>query len=451
MTKLWQKKGLALDKTIEEFETADDLWLDQYLVEADVYGSLAHATMLTKIGILTAGELATAKKGFKEILTLNAENNFKLKIGDEDIHTKVENYLTTNYGAVGKKIHTGRSRNDQVLLDLRLFSKEKLFKITNQVVDLAKTFADLAEKFASIPMPGYTHMQKAMPSSVGMWLGAFAEALTNDLDLLKTALEMVDQSPLGSGAAYGVTLPLDRKMVADLLGFKKVQTNSLYCQNSRGKIESVVVFSLLQVISDISRFASDLLLFTTAEFNYFEVDQKLTTGSSIMPQKRNLDIAELLRSKVHIVKGYLSQIFDTVVNLPSGYNRDFQDTKRPYLESFILIEKVLAVTEILVTNIKPKKENLVKAMSPELYATQAAYELVTKGLPFREAYKQIGENLEQLKQVNAEEALKQSQHLGGTGNLQINQLQKILDKYRKNLKTNSERYRNCLEKMITLS
>ncbi len=444
MAKLWNKTSQKFNKIIEEFETGDDLVLDKYLTEADVYGSLAHAFMLSTIGLITKTELSDIHKELIKILELSKKGKFNLEFGDEDIHTKIENFLTKNLGNTGKKIHAGRSRNDQVLLAIRIYTKSELLKIWGSILDLISVLIGLSEKYSNIPMPGYTHMQKAMPSSVGMWFGSFAEAMIDDVKLLQTAFDLNNQSPLGSGAGYGVSLNLDRKLVADFLGFKKVQTNSLYCQNSRGKIESIVVFSLLQIVFDISKLASDVLLFTTSEFNFFEVDESLFTGSSIMPHKRNVDVAELLRSKVNIMQGYLIQVFATVVNLPSGYNRDFQDIKRPFIESINLTKNVINISEILVKNIKPKKDILIKAMTPELYTTHIAYQLVKDGVPFREAYRKIEDSIDNAPSFNPYEVLKMSKHIGGTANLQSKAMRKQLLGYRKNLLKETKNYNKII-------
>ena len=275
-------------------------------------------------------------------------------------------------------------------------------------------------------MPGYTHMQKGMPSSVGMWLGSYAEALLDHLTLIETAYDLTNQSPLGAGASYGVPLPLDREITCSLLGFAKVQNNSLYTQNSRGKIEANIMFACMQVVSEISKFASDLLLFSTSEFNLFTVDQKFTTGSSIMPQKKNYDVAEVLRAKVHIMYGYFTQVYSTVLNLPSGYNRDFQETKKPFMEGINLTKEALTVCSMLLETLTPNHEALENSMTKELYATEAAYELVKKGVPFREAYKTIGESLDSFEVPDKSKTLTKANHVGATGNLQLNMIKKEL-------------------------
>jgi argininosuccinate lyase len=383
------------------------------------------------------------------ILKKYQNHEFELKHGDEDIHTKIENDLVQITGDIGKKIHTGRSRNDQVLVDMRVFSKGQIYLIKENLLTLTCFFIRYAKKWKKIPMPGYTHMQKAMPSSVGLWLGAFAESLADSIKLLDTALYLVDQSPLGSGAAYGVTLPLDRQMTTDLLGFRKVQNNSLYCQNSRGKIEGAVLFALTNIASDISRFASDVLLFTTSEFNYFTVDKSICTGSSIMPQKQNVDIAELLRSKSHIMLGYFMQVYTVGLNLPSGYNRDLQDTKRPYMEALKLSCDILEIAQLLLTNITPNTGVLKANMTKELYATSLAYDYVQQGTPFRMAYQKVGENLDSIPDFDVQQELQKPTHEGSTGNLNLEDLEKLLQQEQKRLKTDHKRWKQLLHSLLS--
>lgn len=388
MTKLWQTK-IKLDKQVEAFETKDDLLLDQKLVQYDVLGSIAHAMMLEKIGILTAKELKLLKKNLEEILQLHEKGKFQLTEGDEDVHTKIENYLTEKCGEAGKKIHTGRSRNDQVLTALRLYTKDKLGNIIKEVQSLEMSFIECAKKYTKVEMPGYTHMQKAMPSTVGLWAGSFAQSLEDDLKIVQTIYNIINQSPLGSAAGYGVPFNVKRDYTAKLLGFKKVQENPLYCQNSRGKFEASVLAVLISVLQTINKFAQDVLLFTTSEYGFFTVDNSLTTGSSIMPQKKNIDLAELLRSKVHILLGHYVAIVSLSSNLPSGYNRDLQDTKKPLFESLEIAINSLKMCQILLSGLHPKGAKLKAAMTEELYAAENAMKLAKKGIPFRTAYKKI--------------------------------------------------------------
>ena len=395
MTKLWQTKN-KLNKLVEAFETKDDLLLDQKLVKYDCLGSFAHAKMLREIGILTAKELEILESGLMEIMELDRKSKFKLVEGDEDIHSKIENYLTEKFGKatsdvaqVGKKIHTGRSRNDQVLTALRLYMKEQLNLISKEVISLQKSFGAYSIKYKNISMPGYTHMQKAMPYSVDLWTESFAASLSDDLQLVQTIYNIINQSPLGSAAGYGVPFDVKRDYTAKLLGFDKVQENSLYCQNSRGKFEASVISALISVLLTINKFASDVLLFTTSEYGFFTVDDTLTTGSSIMPQKKNVDLAELLRSKVHIVLGNYVAMVSLSANLPSGYNRDLQDSKKPLFESLEITLESLQMCQILLSGLHPKGAKLKVAMTPELYAAEDAMKLAKKGIPFRTAYQKI--------------------------------------------------------------
>lgn len=393
MKKLWQKSEYKLDPIVEAFETKEDLLMDQKLLKYDVQGSLAHARMLFKIGILSKEELEKIKKALNEILDLDKIGKFNLEVGDEDIHTKIENFITQKYGEVGQKIHTGRSRNDQVLTAIRLYSKEYLRNIELEIKKLIKIFKSFSDKYGSIKMPGYTHMQKAMPSSIKIWAGSFLSSLEDDLSLLKAVIKLNDQSPLGSGAGYGVPLALDKKYSAKLLRFSKVQENPLYCQNSKGKIEAGLIASLINILQTINKFASDVLLFTTGEFNFFTASAAVTTGSSIMPQKRNVDLAELLRSKVHIVLGNYTQIVSMSSNLVSGYNRDLQDIKKPLFESLEITLESIKVTNILLQSLTPNEEKLNKAMTDDLFAAEQAFKLVKKGMPFRKAYQEIGKEV----------------------------------------------------------
>lgn len=393
MKKLWQKDW-QLDSAVEAFETGDDLLLDQKLVWADVAGSLAHAHQLCDMGILTKKEWKHLKQGLHEILSLWEKGEFILTMGDEDVHTKIEQYLTVHCGDVGKKIHTGRSRNDQVATALRLYMKWELGEVWSHTLALTDAFLSYAIQFESLAMSGYTHMQKAMPSSVGMWAVSCVASLCDDLTTIKAAYALIDQSPLGSAAGYGVPLALNREQTAMLLGFDRVQTPSLYCQNSRGKTEAAVVAALVSVLQTINKFTTDALLFTTSEFGFFTVDDTLVSGSSIMPQKKNIDIAELLRSKVHVVAGRYHMLVGISSNLPSGYNRDLQDTKKPVMESLQVTKSSLVMSAMLLAHLKPNKQKLQAAMTPELYAAHRALALVAKGVSFRDAYQSIDATLQ---------------------------------------------------------
>lgn len=449
-TKLWQKDW-ELDKFIESFETKGDLLLDQKLIKYDIYGSLAHAKGLGKIGIFSKNEEKRIIKGLHKIIDLVENEEFILEQGDEDVHTKIENFLTENYGEAGKKINTGRSRNDQILTDLRLYSKEQLLFIWKELLGLINSFYEFSKQYEFLPMPGYTHIQRAMPSSVGMWSSAFIESLLDDLSVLKAGYSLNNKSPLGSAAGYGVPLPLDREYTTNLLGFKEVQINSLYCQNSRGKIDAVILSGLCSILQSINKFATDVLIFTTKEFGFFRVTNTLCSGSSIMPQKANVDIAELLRSKIHIVIGHYIQLVSLSSNLPSGYNRDLQDSKKPLMESLELTKDCIKAANILINNLEPQKKKLKKALTPEIFATHKALEMVSKGIPFRQAYQTVGSNLSELTVSNTESALKQSTHIGGTGNLCLNRYLEMLKKEEEIYKEEQNKFSTAINSLQGVS
>lgn len=423
--KLWQK-DYKLNKEVEKFTVGNDFMLDKNLIKHDIYGSIAHAKMLNKIGILDKNELQKLKKELIVVLKSDENGKFNIKLEDEDVHTAIENHLTKKLGNLGKKIHTARSRNDQVLVDLRLYSKEKLLEVQKSVLGLASALVDAAGKHKEVPLPGYTHSRKAMPSSLGLYFGSFAESLIDDLKILEEAYELNDQSPLGSGAGYGLPLDVDRKLVADLLGFKKVQNNSLYVQNSRGKIESVIIFALGAVMTDLAKLSGDFILFSMEEFGFFKLPDEFCTGSSIMPQKKNPDVFELMRAKAAKVDSDLYLVKSIISKLQSGYSRDLQLTKEPLMESFEITLPALKIFKTIIEKIEVNEEKCAKACTQEMFATEHAYELVKKGVPFRDAYKETAKNLGKLKKINPAENIMSKKHIGATGKLGLEKLkQKI--------------------------
>ena len=325
--KLWQATSIKLHPLVDEFTSADQIILDQELVKYDIAGSMAHAQMLESIGLLTQTELKAILAGLKQILKNYHSGSFKIGADEEDVHTAVENKLVELVGDPGKKLHTGRSRNDQVLVDLKLYIKDKVKEVNNASEGLIKTLMAAAKKYQGIPMPGYTHMQKAMPSSVSMWLESYAETLKDDLMLTDAVYEMANQNPLGSGAGFGVNLPLNKQMTAKLLGFSKVQQNPMACQMSRGKVELALLSALAQIMITLSKFAQDVLLFTTSEFDLFTVGEAVVTGSSIMPQKQNPDVLETIKRKAIDIAGESFKISSVGRGNISGYNRDTQGVK----------------------------------------------------------------------------------------------------------------------------
>ena len=418
MAKLWEKT-YSLDSLMEAFTVGDDPMLDARLVNADCVASMAHATMLQSIGLLSDGDLKGLLKELTAIIDENEKGAFVISRSDEDVHTAIENRLVKNVGEAGKRIHTGRSRNDQVLVAMKLWSRGFLFCFLQAGLGLAERLLDFARAHKETPMPGRTHTQIAMPSSVGLWAAAFAEALLDDLSLVRHAFTLTDSCPLGSAASYGVTIPSNREMVADLLGFSRVQNNVLYANNSRGKVESMALEGVEQTVLTLSRMAQDLILFSLPELGYFTLPKELCTGSSIMPQKKNPDGLELVRAKSASISAELLSIKTTIRGLPSGYNRDFQETKGPFFrgaESGLGCVRIMDLTmEKLVVN----GEALKRACTPELYATDRALELVAEGVPFRDAYREVGTNLEALKLRDPVEALRKKTSTGATGNLRL--------------------------------
>lgn len=418
MAKLWQK-NYQLDQLVEQFTVGNDPILDKQLIIYDCIGSIAHAHMLMSIGILTKQEFIQLKKSLKKIIKQAEQNNFSIQQSDEDVHTAVENFLIKKLGDLGKKIHTARSRNDQVALDLRLYMKDELLGITQEVIMLCKKLLELAESTKDIPMPGRTHFQRAMPSSFGLFFGAYAESLLDTIMLLQSAYELINQSPLGSAAGYGVILPIDRQEVADLLGFAKVQNNVVYVGNSRGKIESVALQALTQIMIDLSKLSADLIIFSAPEFGYVEIPQELCSGSSLMPQKKNPCGLELVRAKSATVISNLMQILMITRTLPSGYNRDFQETKQPLMDSFDITLNAVRICALTIDQLKINAAACIKSFSNELFATDHALRLVKKGIPFREAYKQVVLTPESVPSEDPVANIQQKTHQGASGNLNL--------------------------------
>ncbi len=449
--KLWEKKGWAkLDENLENFKIGSVVnHPDNALLEADVMGSLAHAKMLNKIGVLTVSELKKLNEGLLKIIDLKQKGEFNLELDDEDIHTKIENFLTKNYGLAGKKLHTARSRNDQVLTATRIYTKQELCKVIDLVLGLCQTLTVFSQKYEFVPMPGYTHMQKAMPSSVGLWSSSFVESLLDDLKSLGNAYELNDQSPLGSAASYGVSLPIDRQLTSDLLGFSKVQNNVLYCQNSRGKFEASVIFAYCQIAETLSKLAMDILLFNTAEFGFIKVGSNAVTGSSIMPQKKNADVVELVRAEAHSLYSYLNQCLGVISGLPSGYNTDTKKTKGLLILSTNLVKSVLETCDVVIQGLEINKEKMLAALTPEIFATDYAFELVLKkNLPFREAYKIVGENLETLPHYDPVKNIKAKTHVGATGNLGLLKLSKQITIQKELWDKKQTKFKNKLNNLL---
>lgn len=390
--KLWEK-NYKFNEQIEKFTVGDDFLLDQKLVKYDCIGSIAHVKMLKKIGLLTIDECTKLINVLNKIKNLESNGKFIIKQEDEDCHTAIENYIIKKLGNVGKKIHTARSRNDQVLTALRCYYKDEIKSVEKLIDDLVKILQMVKKIYGSVEIPGYTHMQKAMPSSIGLWADAFIESMYDNKHLSKEVLKLVDQSPLGTGAGYGLPIEVDRKLTAKLLGFNKIQKNPIYVQNSRGKFESSIIHMLSQIMLDLNKISSDLILFNMAEFGFLKLPLEMCTGSSIMPHKKNPDVLELIRAKYHNILAYEFEVKSISSNLISGYNRDLQLTKKPTMNSFEITKNCLNIIILVLKKIKVNKDNCKKAMTEELFSTAKTYKLVENGIPFRDAYQKISKKL----------------------------------------------------------
>lgn len=389
--KLWQK-NITVDSFVESFTVGKDKELDVYLAKADILGSMAHITMLESIGLLTSEELSLLLSELRHIY-LNSDH-FVIEENVEDVHSQVELMLTRKLGNIGKKIHSGRSRNDQVLVDLKLFSREALKDVVERVEGLFNTLITLSYKYKDVLLPGYTHFQVAMPSSFGLWFGAYAEALVDDMRLIKAAYDVCNRNPLGSAAGYGSSFPLNRQMTTDLLGFEGLNYNVVYAQMGRGKMEKTVANALASVAATISRLAMDACLYNSQNFGFIKLPDEFTTGSSIMPHKKNPDVFELTRAKCNRLQAVPQDITMISNNLPSGYFRDMQLIKESYMPIFDDLTSCLDITTMMMEKMTVSENILDDDKYQYLFSVERVNELVLQGTPFREAYKQVGLEIE---------------------------------------------------------
>lgn len=416
--RLWDK-GYDVDETVHRFTVGDDHVLDLEMVEADCLGSVAHAMTLARAGILSDRDVQRLRKELRAIATDGRAGAFTISIDQEDVHTAIENRLTEKLGAIGKRIHTARSRNDQVIVNTRLWARQRMIELGEAIVDLADTLAKFANRHKLVPMVGRTHMQRAMPSSVGLWAGAWLEAMLDDLELVKTAYALNDQCPLGSAASYGVPVQIDRAYTAKLLGFAKAQNNVLYANNSRGKMESILLAACVQTAADLARVSQDLIVFSMPEFGYFTIPDELTSGSSIMPQKKNPCGLELIRAKTRSIIACHDEVVGIFTALPSGYNRDFQQTKGAALRGANLAIDCVRVMNVTFSKLKVNKDRLRAGFAGEVYAVDRALELVAGGMPFRDAYRKVADELDQLDTLDPVQAIKDRTGQGMAGNLNL--------------------------------
>ncbi len=390
--KLWDK-GIEINKLIEDFTVGKDRELDLYLAKYDVIGSLAHIIMLQSINLLSKDELDILTKELIKIYQEIIEGKFKIDPDVEDVHSQVELELTKRLGEVGKKIHSGRSRNDQILLDLKLFIRSEIKSVTELVKELFNLFIEQSNKNKDVLMPGYTHIQAAMPSSFGLWFGAYAEAIADDLLLMQTAYKIANQNPLGSAAGYGSSFPLNRKMTTDLLGFEDLNYNVIYAQMGRGKVEKIVAFALSSLAGTISKLAYDVCLFMSQNFEFLSLPDELTTGSSIMPHKKNPDVFELIRAKCNKIQALPNEITLIINNLPSGYFRDLQLVKESFIPVFKDISDCLNILIFSISKLNINQKLLEDEKYKYIFSVEELNKKVLNGIPFRDAYKQIGEEI----------------------------------------------------------
>ncbi len=413
----------AIHPDVLAFTVGQDPRLDLDLVEWDCLGSAAHVTMLSRMRVtpvlFTPAECESVIRELVAIMRLGREGAFAITAEDQDVHLAVERHLTERLGDLGRRIHTGRSRNDQVAVDLRLHARDNLLGVLEESTALADALLKLARRHLRVPMVGRTHLQPAMPSSVGLWASGYAEGLLDDLLVVEAAYAYADRCPLGSAAGYGVPLPLDRELTARLLAFSAPHHNVFHASNTRGKCEAVLLGALLQPMLTASRLAEDLILFTMPEFGYFTLPPEFCTGSSIMPQKYNPDVLELIRAKTARVLGHHSAACAIVKALPGGYNRDLQETKELYMDGMAATRATLRILRMMIDGLRVHPERLRGAFTPGVFATDRALELVAGGMPFREAYSQVRNNLGALADADPDAALAAKQHLGGTAGLDL--------------------------------
>lgn len=423
--KLWSK-GFEPDKMIEQFTVGNDRELDLRLARYDVQGSMAHIRMLESIGLLKSDELEVLLKALGEIAEVIERGEFRIEDGVEDVHSQVEFMLTARLGDIGKKIHSGRSRNDQVLVDLKLFTRERIEDITHAVASLFNALIDQSERYKDVLMPGYTHLQVAMPSSFGLWFGAYAESLIDDLTVLSAAYKVANRNPLGSAAGYGSSFPLDRSMTTRLLGFESMNYNVVYAQMGRGKTERIVAQALGSIAATVGKLAYDACLFNSQNFGFIKLPDQYTTGSSIMPHKKNPDVFELTRAKCNKLQALPYEITLITNNLPSGYFRDLQLVKENFLPAFDNLADILSMVTRMVSEIKVNTKILDDPRYDLMFSVEEVNRLVVAGMPFRDAYKKVGLDIEN-GDFTARKAVDHT-HEGSIGNLCNDALRALFDK-----------------------
>jgi argininosuccinate lyase len=390
--KIWQKENsISTNKRIEDFTISRDRELDVHLAPFDILGSMAHTIMLEKCGLIEANELksivSSCRRIYEEVIK---KGLFEVEDGIEDVHSQIEWMLTKELGDAGKKIHSGRSRNDQVLVDLKMYMRQKVTELVFDTQSLFKTLQQKSEKHKADLLPGYTHLQIAMPSSFGLWFGAYAEALLDDVEIIKGAYKVINKNPLGSGAGYGSSFPLDRKLTTNLLGFTTLNYNVVYAQMTRGKVEGILLSAIANLAGTLGKMAMDVCLYNSQNFGFIKLPEEMTTGSSIMPHKKNPDVAEVLRAKSNRLKALPNEVNYITTNLPSGYHRDLQITKEILMPAIDDIKECLSIAEFMMANLEVKKDLLEDKKYDLLFSVENVNQMVVEGTPFRDAYKKIG-------------------------------------------------------------
>lgn len=421
--KLWEK-SVSVNAEIERFTVGKDREMDLYLAKYDVLGSMAHVTMLESVGLLTSEEKETLLKEMRTVYAIAERGDFVIEEGVEDVHSQVELMLTRTLGDIGKKIHSGRSRNDQILVDLKLFTRDKIQELTSHVSEMFDILLSKSEEYKEVLMPGYTHLQIAMPSSFGLWFGAYAESLVDDLQLLQAAYKICNRNPLGSAAGYGSSFPLNRQMTTDLLGFDSMNYNVIYAQMGRGKMERSVSFALASLAATLSKLAFDGCMFNSQNFGFIKLPDECTTGSSIMPHKKNPDVFELTRAKCNKIQNLPQQISSIINNLPSGYFRDYQIIKEVFLPAFDELTDCIRMVTYILKELKVNTNILEDERYAPIFSVEEVNRLVLLGVPFRDAYKQVGLSIEAGTFVPNKKI--HHTHEGSIGNLCNDKIQELM-------------------------
>jgi len=441
--KLWEK-SIQVDKDIERYTIGRDREMDLYLAPFDILGSMAHIIMLESIGLLSTDELHMLLAEMRRIYRDAIAGNFEIEEGIEDVHSEVELLLTRRLGDIGKKIHSGRSRNDQVLVDLKLFMRHEIREITTEVVHLFDTLIRQSRQYAQVLMPGYTHLQIAMPSSFGLWFGAYAESLVDDLTILQAAYRVTNRNPLGSAAGYGSSFPLDRQMTTDLLGFDSMDYNVVYAQMGRGKIERIVAQALGGIAATIAKLSFDACMFSSQNFGFIKLHDAFTTGSSIMPHKKNPDVFELTRAKCNKIQSVPEQIMFIANNLPSGYFRDLQIIKEIFLPTFGELKDCLGMVSLMMKHITVNEHILEDSRYDLIFSVEEVNRLAAAGMPFRDAYKKVGLDIEAGRFHPRKEV--HHTHAGSIGNLCLEETEQLMQKIVEGF--HFERAEQAIEKLI---